>query len=95
MIPSSACRPCLQHDRPSLAARPETSARSYTTQRDTTARNDREFLAVLNRQDGIRASVTNWIVERDIHSDPLGRPSQGATSLRSGQQASEAATAHD
>ena len=36
MIPSSACRPCLQHDRPSLAARPETSTSSYTTHRDTT-----------------------------------------------------------
>ena len=37
MIPPSACRPCPQHDRPSLAARPETSAGSYTTHRDTTA----------------------------------------------------------
>ena len=36
MIPPSACRPCPQHDRPSLAARPETSAGSYTTHRDTT-----------------------------------------------------------
>jgi hypothetical protein len=38
MIPPSACRPCPQHDRPSLAARPETSAGSYTTHRDTTPR---------------------------------------------------------
>ena len=37
MIPPSACRPCPQHDRPSLAARPETSAGSYTTHRDTTS----------------------------------------------------------
>lgn len=38
MVPSSACRHCLLHDRPSLAARPETRAGAYTTSMDATAR---------------------------------------------------------
>ena len=37
MVPSSACRHCLQHDRPSLAARPDTSSSSETNHRDTTS----------------------------------------------------------